>query len=71
LEEWNALSELLPRLKKSRAMNKAEQAELEETLFAGKIMRMKDQAGLEHLWDQISSERKIFPKILADTSKNP
>ncbi|MCF6346360.1 MAG: heme biosynthesis protein HemY [Thiomicrorhabdus sp.] len=66
LEEWNALSELLPRLKKSRAMNKAEQAELEETLFAGKILRMKDQAGLEHLWDQISSERKIFPKILAE-----
>ena len=66
LEDWNALGELFPRLKKSRAIDKAEQAALEESLFAGKIMRINDPDALDHLWNQMSPERKATPKILAE-----
>ncbi len=66
LEDWEALGELFPRLKKARAMNKAEQAELEANLYAGKIMHISDPETLAHLWSQMSPERKMTPKILAE-----
>ena len=66
LKAWQALGEIFPELKKSRAMDKAEQAELEAQLLAGKFSLINDQDALHHLWEQMSSERKLIPIVLAE-----
>ncbi len=66
LKDWNALGELFPKLKKTCAINKAEQAELETQLLSGKLALINNRAELEHLWSQLSSERRLMPSVLAE-----
>ncbi len=66
LQAWQALGTIFPKLKKSRAIDKVEQAELEAQLFAGKFHLIKDQEALKHLWSQMSEERKLMPAVLAE-----
>ncbi|VAW46301.1 Uncharacterized protein EC-HemY in Proteobacteria (unrelated to HemY-type PPO in GramPositives) [hydrothermal vent metagenome] len=66
LKAWQALGEIFPELKKSRAMDKAEQAELEAQLLAGKFSLINDQNALHHLWEQMSNERKLIPIVLVE-----
>jgi HemY protein len=66
LQDWNALGEIFPKLKKTRLIDKAEQAELETQLLSGKIMLIKDRSELDHLWQQLSSERQLIPNVLAE-----
>ncbi|MCF6254544.1 MAG: heme biosynthesis protein HemY, partial [Thiomicrorhabdus sp.] len=66
LKDWNTLSEIFPKLKKTRLIDKAEQAELEMQLLSGKLALINDRAELEHLWKQLSSERQLIPNVLAE-----
>jgi len=66
LERWNELGVLFPRLKQTRALDRAEQAELEKLLLAGKLTLVKDKAALEHLWSQLSPQQKLIPSVLAE-----
>lgn len=66
LKYWDQLGELLPEIKKKRALDKLELANLEETLLAGKLATAKDESVLAALWDQLSSKQKLIPSVLVE-----
>lgn len=66
LEDWPTLSELLPRLRKISAVDKAELLRLEIRMIAGKVATAENEEALETLWQTLSSKQQLESDILAE-----
>ncbi|WEJ62798.1 heme biosynthesis HemY N-terminal domain-containing protein [Thiomicrorhabdus lithotrophica] len=63
---WQTLSEILPDLKKTRALDSLEYAELEQQFWAGKLATAADEAELDSVWQSLSKKQQLIPEILAE-----
>jgi len=63
---WETLAEILPEIKKTRAIEKTELAELEQTYWAGKLATAQDEDALDLIWNALSNKQKITAEILAE-----
>jgi len=63
---WETLAELLPDLKKTRALDSQEYAELEQQFWAGKLASAADESELEIIWLSLSKKQHLTPEILAE-----
>lgn len=66
LKQWNALENLMPQLKRSRAVNRVEYAKIEEQLWAGKLASATSEEELDALWKALTTRQKLKPEILAE-----
>jgi HemY protein len=66
LGSWDTLAEILPDLKKTRALDRDEYAELEQQFWAGKLEASKDEEELESIWQSLSKKQQLTPEILAE-----
>ncbi|WP_019557333.1 heme biosynthesis HemY N-terminal domain-containing protein [Thiomicrorhabdus arctica] len=63
---WKRLEDLLPVIKKTRAIDKAELLALEHSLLAGKLATAMDETTLDALWAQLNSRQKLIPQVLVE-----
>lgn len=63
---WETLTELLPDLRKTRALEKPALLALESRLIAGKLAHTQDLATLEVLWQPLTHAQQLNPVILAE-----
>lgn len=63
---WKTLSEILPDIKKTRALSPADYLELEQSYWAGKLAAAVDQEGLESIWNSLTSKQRNTPILLAE-----
>lgn len=63
---WESLAEILPALKKSRALDTQEYAALEEEFWAGKLASAADLDDLVAIWESLSRKQQFTPAILAE-----
>lgn len=63
---WQALAELMPALRKTRAMTKADLVALESRLIAGKLANVQTLEALEVLWQPLTLAQKLTPVILTE-----
>jgi len=63
---WKTLSEILPEIKKTRALGVVEYAELEEQYWAGKLATAGDVDALDSLWKSLSRKQQLNPAILSE-----
>jgi len=66
LKQWNTLEGLLPQLKRSSAVNRAEYAEIEIAIWAGKLAKATSEEALDALWKPLTNRQKLTPEILAE-----
>ncbi len=66
LKQWDALEALMPKLKRSRAVNRVEYAQIEELLWAGKLASATSEEQLDALWQALTTRQKLKPQILAE-----
>ncbi len=69
LKDWPALTNLLPRLRKSKAMPMVEYYELEHTAYSGQlnhIGRSKDIAALEQFWKRLPKRLREKDDMVID-----
>jgi len=66
LKQWDTLEALMPKLKRSRAVNRVEYAQIEEQLWAGKLASATREEELDALWKALSTRQKLKPEILAE-----
>ncbi len=63
---WGRLEQLMPVIKKTRAFDKSELLDLEQTLWAGKLATAIDESTLDALWSELSTRQQLTPLILAE-----
>lgn len=63
---WERVEALLPVIKKTCAIDKAELLALEQSLLAGKLATAMDEETLDFLWAKLSSRQKLIPQILVE-----
>lgn len=63
---WESLAELMPELKKKRALDAAEYSDLEQTYWAGKLATAADVDALDEIWASLSRKQKMTADILAE-----
>lgn len=63
---WQPLADLLPVLRKTRALEKSALLALESRLLAGKMAKAPTIEALESLWQSLSQGQKLTPVILAE-----
>ena len=66
LKQWDVLEALLPKLKRSRAVDRAEYTEIEIAIWAGKLAKANTEEALDALWKPLSNRQKLTPEILAE-----
>ena len=63
---WESLADILPALKKSRALDSQEFAFLEEQYWAGKLASAADLDELLAIWKSLSKKQQMNPVIVAE-----
>ncbi len=63
---WESLAEILPEIKKSRALSSEEYVELEQQYWAGKLASSVDINELDTVWNSLSRKQQLIPEILAE-----
>ncbi|WP_321325237.1 heme biosynthesis HemY N-terminal domain-containing protein [Thiomicrorhabdus sp.] len=63
---WKTLSEILPDIKKTRALGTAEYFELEQSYWAGKLASASDQEELDSIWKSLTTKQQYDPALLAE-----
>ena len=66
LKQWSTLEALLPRIKQSRVLDRAEYANIEIAIWAGKLAKATSEEALEALWVPLTNRQKLTPEILAE-----
>lgn len=66
LKQWDTLETLLPKIKKSAAMERGDYASIEIAIWAGKLAKATSEEELEALWEPLTSRQKLTPEILAE-----
>ncbi|MDG6778860.1 heme biosynthesis HemY N-terminal domain-containing protein [Thiomicrorhabdus sp. zzn3] len=66
LKLWDKLETLLPKLKRSSAIDREHFAELEVQLWAGKLASVSREEELDALWQQLDNRQKLNPDILSE-----
>jgi len=65
-QKWDALEQLMPKIRKSRAIVKGELWGLERQLIAGKLTLFRDVDALDEYWATLPKKHKFAPEILAE-----
>jgi len=63
---WETLAELLPDIKKTRALEPAEYEQLEQQFWAGKLASAVDSDALQFIWNNLTKKQQMAPEILAE-----
>ena len=63
---WQTLAEILPELKKSRALGMVEYSELELSYWAGKLASASNEDELNNLWTSLTKKQQLDPVLLAE-----
>lgn len=63
---WQTLSEIMPDLKKTRALDRAEYSQLEQQYWAGKLASAADEDELDVVWASLSKKQQLTAEILAE-----
>lgn len=63
---WETLAELLPNIKKTRALDSNEYEQLEQQFWAGKLASATDDDALQFIWQNLTKKQQMSPEILAE-----
>lgn len=63
---WETLAELMPELKKKRALDAGKYLGLEKAYWAGKLAAASTIEQLDEIWSLLSRKQKMVPEILAE-----
>lgn len=63
---WESLAELLPELKKTRALDSSEYSLLEQKYWAGKLASANDIEQLDEIWHSLNRKQQFNPEILSE-----
>ncbi|BCN92333.1 hypothetical protein THMIRHAM_01180 [Thiomicrorhabdus immobilis] len=63
---WETLAELLPEIKKTRALDSTQYALLEQQFWSGKLASAVDEEALAQIWQSLSKKQQMVPEILAE-----
>lgn len=63
---WETLAEIMPVLKKTRALDSSEFTELEQRYWAGKLASSANIDELTDIWNSLSRKQQFVPEILAE-----
>jgi len=63
---WQTLADILPELKKSRALGMVEYSELELSYWAGKLASASNEDELNNLWTSLTKKQQLDPVLLAE-----
>ena len=63
---WETLAEILPEIKKTRALSTEAYAELEQTYWAGKLASATDEVELDSIWKSLSKKQQLTAELLAE-----
>ena len=63
---WETLAEILPEIKKMRALSTEAYAELEQTYWAGKLASATDEVELDSIWKSLSKKQQLTAELLAE-----
>ncbi|GAB6071484.1 heme biosynthesis protein HemY [Thiomicrorhabdus hydrogeniphila] len=63
---WQTLADILPDLKKSRALGVVEYSELEQSYWAGKLASASNEDELNNLWASLTKKQQFDPTLLSE-----
>lgn len=66
---WQTLTDLLPQIKKLRALDNSEYLQLEQQLWSGKLASATDEEMLTTIWFSLTKKQQITADILAEYSE--
>lgn len=63
---WETLAEILPEIKKTRALSSEAYTELEQTYWAGKLASASDEVELDSIWKLLTKKQQLTAALLAE-----
>ncbi len=63
---WQQIEQLLPQVKRLKALDKTDLAQLERALMAAKLMAAPDLATLQQIWQSLPKTVQLYPDVLAE-----
>lgn len=63
---WDVLANIMPQLKRTRALDATDFTELEHSYWAGKLASSRDIDELKVIWDSLSRKQQAEPLLLAE-----
>lgn len=63
---WETLAQIMPELKKTRALDRQEYADLERQYWAGKLAAAADIHELDGIWSGLSKKQHMMAEILSE-----
>lgn len=66
LEAWQQIEQLLPQVKRHKALDKTDLAQLERALMAAKLIAAPDLATLQQIWQSLPKAVQFYPDVLAE-----
>jgi len=63
---WETLAQIMPILKKTRALDSSEFTELEQRYWAGKLASSANIDELSAIWNSLSRKQQFVPEVLAE-----
>lgn len=64
--QWDALQQLMPAVKKSKALVREDLWKLERQLFAGQLTKCKDADELQALWESLNKKYQLEADVLSE-----
>lgn len=66
LKQWNTLEKLLPKIKRTKAVERSEYEAIEIAIWAGRLANATSEEELDSLWKPLTNRQKLTPEILAE-----